>query len=185
MLCYRHQVARGGVVVRVVEPVDIRKVRILAAESRRLVVHHLDKALDRAADVHRKNIRRIVAASHKQAVEQILYAHLLARLKPDYRASCAVEQVDSLVARLDFFIEILAVFEHDGGGHYFSQRCGSRLLVRILFENNRVIVEVDEQINLGINRIISAVCQTFLVYRVIISVGRHGAEHRRDKNKTK
>ena len=59
--------------VRVVESVDIRKVRILAAESRRLVVHHLDKALDRAADVHRKNIRRIVATSHEQAVEQILY----------------------------------------------------------------------------------------------------------------
>ena len=107
--------------VRVVESMDIRKVRILAAESRRLVIHHLDKAFDRSADMHREDIRRVVAASHKQAIEQILYTHLLARLKPDYRASCAVEQVDSLVARLDFFIEILAVFEHDGGGHYFSQ----------------------------------------------------------------
>ena len=159
--------------VGIVEPVYVCKVGVLAAELGRLVVHQLDEALDRAADVECKHICGVVAAAHEQAVEQVLDAHLLAGDEAGCRAAGAVEQMDGLIAYLNLLVEILAIFEHDRCRHYFSQRRGSRLLVRILFKDDGIAVEVDEQIYLRVDRILALVGQTFLVYRVIARICRH------------
>ena len=68
MLGNHIEVTRGGVVVVIVQAVRVGKMRAGTAQDSGLFIHHPDKVFDRAADVARQHIRRLVARGQQQAV---------------------------------------------------------------------------------------------------------------------
>ena len=92
-LCDQRHIVGTGIVIFILKPVRIVKMRILAAQFRRLLIHHGDKVLHGAADVLRHRICTLIRGFEHDRVKTLLQSHLLSDITGDTGPLCLVYRV--------------------------------------------------------------------------------------------
>ena len=155
----RRHLARGRVVVLVVQAVRVHEMRVRAAELRRLAVHQLHKAHQAVAvfvvcgvvlpgcdvqpiDVFGERERRVVARGHHHQVQKLVDRELLSGLDLRERRACAFELLgDARRHRRARVHQVVHGFARHDIRHDLCERGHRQPLVRVHREHDRARIE--------------------------------------------
>ena len=144
------QIARGGIVILIVQTVGIAEMRVEAAKFVGALVHHADKIRNGTGNMLGDDVAGVVAGDDHHAVQQIFQRHLLTDLKPcDARINV---QILERGCRNGHNVGQIAVFQCQQTGHDLRQAGRIDALVRVLFIDGTARVEIDEERGLGRDR---------------------------------
>ena len=168
------EVPRGRVVLGIVKARGVGKVRVLAAELRRALVHARDKGVDRAVERFAQNVARLVCRDNEHAVEQLLDRH---RLTGDdvRRAAVARQTFERRLRRGDGIgqrdLALVNGLEYQQCDHHLGERCGIVLLMGIFLIENFARAGLDEKAGLRVE------------IEVLIGVGARQRKEREQERK--
>ena len=150
------KIPRGRIVVRVGQAVGVREVRPGAAELGGAGVHARDKIGDRAADILRDHVARVVGRGDHRAVEQAFERHRL--LLHDVHAAAADDHVKikprlrrDRVGERDF--AGFDVLHGEQDGHHLRERGGVEPLVGIFRIEDGLLIAVLGEEHGGVRRV--------------------------------
>ena len=145
-LHHQGDVIGGGIVIGVVEAVDIDKVGPLAAQLLGPLVHVLHKG--RLIPVHRlrQDLGRLVGRGEQQAVQQLLHRQHLSRL--DIGGGAPFRDLGGRGGGRDGGIRselpLLDGLQHQQGGHYLGDAGWIGLLIGPLLVQDLIVIGVQQ-----------------------------------------